>query len=60
MAGFKNILGHAKAVESLQNAIMLDKISHAYLFEGEEGSGKMTVAEAFAMALQCEKGGKDA
>ena len=60
MAGFKNILGHKKVVESLQNAIMLDKVSHAYILEGEEGSGKMTTAEAFAMALQCEKGSKDA
>ncbi len=60
MAGFKNIIGHEKVVESLQNALMLDKTSHAYIFEGDEGSGKMTMAEAFAMALQCEKGGKDA
>lgn len=60
MAGFKNILGHEKVIESLQNALMLDKVSHAYILEGEEGSGKMTTAEAFAMALQCEKGGKDA
>ncbi len=60
MAGFKNIIGHESVVESLQNALMLDKVSHAYILEGEEGSGKMTMAEAFAMALQCEKGGKDA
>lgn len=59
MAGFKNVIGHESVVESLQNALMLDKVSHAYLLEGEDGSGKMTIAEAFAMALQCEKGGKD-
>jgi len=59
MAGFKNILGHEKVIESLQNALLLDKVSHAYIFEGEDGSGKMTTAEAFALALQCEKGGKE-
>lgn len=60
MAGFKNILGHKMAVESLQNAIMLGKVSHAYIINGEDGAGKKTIADAFAMTLQCEKGAKDA
>lgn len=60
MAGFRNILGHSKEIEVLQQAIMLGKVSHAYSFEGEEGSGKQELAEAFAMTLQCEKGAKDA
>lgn len=60
MAGFKNVLGHEQAVESLQNAIMLGKVSHAYIFDGEDGAGKKTLADAFAMTLQCEKGAKDA
>ena len=60
MAGFKNVLGHEQAVQSLQNAIMLGKVSHAYIFNGEDGAGKKTLAEAFAMTLQCEKGAKDA
>ncbi len=60
MAGFQNILGHEQTINSLKNAIMLGKVSHAYIFNGEEGSGKKTLAEAFAMTLQCEKGGKDA
>lgn len=56
MAGFKGILGHEQIKEHLTNAIKLDKISHAYIFNGPEGSGKMMLAEAFAMALQCETG----
>ncbi len=60
MAGFKNVLGHEQAVQSLQNAIMLGKVSHAYIFNGEDGSGKKTLADAFAMTLQCEKGAKEA
>ena len=60
MAGFRNVLGHEQAVNSLQNAIMLGKVSHAYIINGEDGAGKKTLAEAFAMTLQCEKGTKDA
>ncbi len=55
MAGFKDIIGHEQIIEQLQNAIKLDKISHAYILNGPEKSGKMMLAEAFAMALQCEK-----
>lgn len=59
MAGFNQILGHEQVIEHLQNAIMLGKVSHAYILNGEDGCGKMTLANAFAMTLQCEKGGKE-
>ena len=54
MAGFKEILGHEQIIEHLQNAIALDKVSHAYIFNGPDFSGKMMLADAFAMSLQCE------
>lgn len=54
MAGFKDILGHEQIIEHLQNAIALEKVSHAYIFNGPEASGKMMLADAFAMSLQCE------
>ena len=54
MAGFSDIIGHEQIIEHLKNAIALDKVSHAYIFNGPDGSGKMMLAEAFAMALQCE------
>lgn len=57
MAGFKDIIGHEQIIEHLQNAIMLDKVSHAYILNGPDKSGKMMLAEAFATALQCEKKG---
>lgn len=60
MAGFKNIIGHENEVEVLQRAIMLGKVSHAYIFEGEAGCGKKELADALAITLQCEKGAKDA
>ena len=59
MAGFKDIVGHKKIVNHLKNAIQMDKVSHAYIINGEDNSGKMMLAEAFAMALQCEEGGSE-
>ena len=55
MAGFSEIIGHEQIIENLKNAICYEKISHAYIFNGPDLSGKKMLAEAFAMALQCEK-----
>jgi DNA polymerase-3 subunit delta' len=54
MSGFSEIIGHEQIISHMKNAIESDKVSHAYIFNGPEGSGKMMLAEAFAMALQCE------
>ncbi len=55
MAGFRDIIGHNQIIEHLMNAIRMEKISHAYIFNGEDNAGKMMLAEAFAFALQCEQ-----
>jgi len=60
MSGFKDIIGHTQVIEHLKSAIKMDKISHAYIINGETGSGKKTIASAFAMTLQCETGNDDA
>ncbi len=60
MAGFKDILGHEQIISHLQNAITMDKVSHAYIINGPDKSGKRMLAEAFAAALQCEEGGSEA
>lgn len=59
MAGFADIVGHEQIIQHLKNAIQTDKISHAYIFNGPDQSGKKMLAEAFAMALQCEAGGSE-
>ena len=59
MAGFRDIIGHEQVITHLQNAIAMDKISHAYIINGPDKSGKKMLAEAFAMALQCENGGRE-
>ena len=56
MAGFNEIVGHEQIKEHLQNAIKMEKVSHAYIINGPKLSGKMMLAEAFATALQCENG----
>ena len=57
MAGFKNIIGHKREIAHLEQAIKAGKVSHAYIFNGDKGSGKKTLAEAFAMTLQCTSEG---
>lgn len=59
MAGFKDIIGQENIIAHMKNAINLDKISHAYIINGESGMGKKTLAKVFSMTLQCEKGGDE-
>ena len=59
MAGFQDILGHEQIIEHLQNAIKTDKVSHAYILDGPDMSGKKMIADAFSMTLQCEKKGTE-
>ncbi|NLV88426.1 MAG: DNA polymerase III subunit delta' [Tissierellia bacterium] len=53
---FTDIIGHEKQIKSLKNSIKNGTISHSYIFEGEEGLGKRTVAYVFSKTLLCEKG----
>jgi DNA polymerase-3 subunit delta' len=57
MAKFTDIIGQEQIKEHLQNALSTNKVSHAYIIEGERSSGKEFIARIFAMALQCEQGG---
>lgn len=53
MAGFQDIIGQEQICEHLQTALKLQKVSHAYIINGERNSGKKFIARIFAMALQC-------
>ena len=57
MLGFDGVVGHEEIITHLQNAIRLEKVSHAYIFSGERGTGKKLLASLFAMTLQCEEHG---
>ncbi len=54
MSRFREIVGQEQLKEHLENAIRLNKVSHAYIISGERNSGKEFIAKTFAMALQCE------
>ena len=56
MAGFQEIIGQEHIKEHLLHAMEQNKVSHAYLLQGELGAGKEFIAKAFAAALQCERG----
>lgn len=55
MKGFKDVIGHNDIIEYIQNAVSQDKVSHAYILNGERGSGKKMLADLFSMTLQCEE-----
>ena len=59
MAKFADIIGQDQLKEHIQNAITSNKVSHAYIINGERNAGKEFIARIFAMTLQCEKGGTD-
>ena len=45
---FKNIIGHEDIISRFMSSIELDRVNHAYIIAGEEGSGRYTLASAFA------------
>ena len=55
MAAFDGIAGHRRALRDLSTHLHSGRVSHAYLFSGEPGLGKTTVARAFAAALLPER-----
>lgn len=50
---FKDVLGQEIALKTLENAINQNKLYHAYIFSGDRGTGKTTVARIFAREIGC-------
>ena len=52
---FKDIIGHEEVKNRLRELVQRNRLSHALLFLGREGSGALPLAIAFAQYVLCEK-----
>lgn len=52
-ATFDEVVGQQAIIQTLKNAVVQDRIAHAYLFCGPRGTGKTSIAKIFARMLNC-------
>ncbi|MCR4557474.1 MAG: DNA polymerase III subunit gamma/tau [Saccharofermentans sp.] len=51
---FDDVVGQEAAVTAIRQSVVSKKLAHAYLFCGQHGTGKTTIAKIFARAVNCE------
>ena len=52
---FDDVIGQQHITESLKKQIQSGRLSHAYLFNGNRGTGKTSCARILAKAVNCER-----
>ncbi|MBR6654967.1 MAG: DNA polymerase III subunit gamma/tau [Oscillospiraceae bacterium] len=51
---FDDVVGQQHVTDTLKRQVLLNRLSHAYLFTGTRGTGKTTCAKLLARAVNCE------
>ncbi len=52
---FQDVVGQEHVTRTLRNAVVRDRLAHAYLFTGPRGTGKTSVARILYRAANCER-----
>lgn len=52
---WRRVIDQARVVSALRRALAHERVAHAYLFHGPDGTGKRAVGLALARALECTR-----